>query len=177
VRQSLAEGNQRIAERLRRWIAPRSSVITLSNSSTVRDALLLLPAAAVYVLESHPGGEGAQMADALRAGMASRQSSATVQLIPDAAMGNVVPRVDCALVGIDTYDRTGAILHKVGTLPLALCCRHFGKPFYAAGHSFKFADRVLGGLPEPKAALEAQLFDCTPAELITRLVTERDEPG
>ncbi len=177
VRQSLAEGNQRIAERLRRWIPAGSSVITLSNSSTVRDVLLSLPAGEVYVLQSQPGGEGAQMAEALRAGMAARPSSASVRLIPDAAMGNAVPRVDCALLGIDSYDRDGAILHKVGTLPLALCCRHFGKPFYAAGHSFKFTDRVLGGLPEPRAALEAQSFDCTPAELITRLVTERDEPG
>jgi translation initiation factor 2B subunit (eIF-2B alpha/beta/delta family) len=98
-------------------------------------------------------------------------------LIPDSAIGNIVPQVDCAVIGVDTFDRTGAVVHKVGTLPLALCCRHFGKPFYAAGHSLKFTERRLeGGLPEPDQELESQLFDCTPGELITRLVTER-KPG
>ena len=90
-------------------------------------------------------------------------------MVPDAAMGRIVPSVDCALVGIDAFDRSGAILHKVGTLPLALCCAHFHKPFYAAGHSFKLS-------PTPTAEMLASAgprFDRTPPELITALVTEK----
>jgi translation initiation factor 2B subunit (eIF-2B alpha/beta/delta family) len=176
AKQSLVNGNRLIGENLRPFIPPKSTVITLSNSTTVRDVLLALGVRSVYVMESQPGGEGKQLAEALRDGLqaaapfVSRQD--LVHLVPDSAVGNIVPRVDCALVGVDTILRDGAILHKVGTLPLALCCQRFGKPFYAAGHSFKFTEREAKGLPEPDEALESQLFDCTPADLITKVVTE-----
>ncbi len=178
VKESLVHGNQMIAENLRELVPPTSRVITLSNSTTVRDVLVSLRVRSVYVLESQPGGEGKQLAEALRSGLrpaagtVSRQE--VVHLIPDSAIGNIVPQIDCAVIGVDTFDRTGAVVHKVGTLPLAMCCKHFGKPFYAAGHSLKFTERLLeDGLPEPDQALESQLFDCTPGALITRLVTER----
>lgn len=176
AKQSLVNGNRLIGENLRALIPPKATVITLSNSTTVRDVLLALGVRSVYVLESQPGGEGKQLAEALRDGLkagsrlASRQDQ--VHLVPDSAVGNIVPRVDCALVGVDTILRDGAILHKVGTLPLALCCQRFGKPFYAAGHSFKFTERESKGLPEPDEALESQLFDCTPADLIAKIITE-----
>jgi translation initiation factor 2B subunit (eIF-2B alpha/beta/delta family) len=170
LRASLVEGNGRIARNLRGLIQAGSAVITLSNSSTVRVALVTLEVGRAYVLESQPGGEGREMAAALEAGLAG--VGGTVQLVPDSAMGNVVPEVDCALVGIDAFDPGGAIYHKVGTLPLALCCRHFNKPFYAAGHSLKRVGHELGRLPESDRPLEAQRFDRTPAELITELVSE-----
>ena len=173
VRRSLVEGNRRIAEKLKTLIPVDAAVITLSNSSTVRDALLEIRPRSVWILESLPGGEGAETATSLREGSGKAVGLANVALIPDTAMGNAVPRIDCALVGIDTFDRAGAILHKLGTLPLALCCRHYKKPFYAAGHSFKFTDCEFSGLPEPETDLESQRFDCTPAELITQQVDEK----
>lgn len=182
VRESLVQGNRRIAENLRALISPAATVITLSNSSTVREALIARGVRSVYVLESLPGGEGKQMAEALRTGFqnstslgATAASAGAVRLIPDSAMGNVVPEADCALVGIDTFGRHGAILHKVGTLPLALCCRYFHKPFYAAGHSFKSVDRELTGPPDPGKGPAEQIFDHTPGELLTRLITEKAE--
>ena len=181
LRVSLVEGNRRIAERLRKLIPSSSSVITISNSSTVRESLIEIGAVHIYVLKSHPGGEGAAMAEALRQGFAKlreesgTKTSSVVHLVPDTAMVNIVPVVDCALVGIDTFDAAGAILHKVGTLPLALCCKHFGKPFYAAGHSLKFSNREPGGLPEPEKSLTEQFFDRTPPELITQIITERED--
>ena len=147
LRRSLAEGNRRITEKLQTLVPADAAVITLSNSSTVRDALLAVRPRSVRILESLPGGEGAEMAAALREGAGRVAGLANVAVIPDAAMGNAVPRVDYALVGIDAFDRTGAVLHKLGTLPLALCCRHYKKPFYVAGHSFKFTDREFSGLP------------------------------
>ena len=172
LRRSLVEGNRRIAEKLKTLVPVDAAVITLSNSSTVRDTLLAIRPRSVRVLESLPGGEGAEMAAALREGSGKAAGLRNVAVIPDAAMGNAVPRVNYALVGIDAFDRTGAVLHKLGTLPLALCCRHYQKPFYAAGHSFKFTDREFGGLPEPGTDLESQRFDCMPAELVTRRVDE-----
>lgn len=168
LRRSLVEGNRLLAEELKPLIPSGSTVITLSNSSTARDALIALRTGCVYVLESLPGGEGKSMVEALREGLGG---SAKIELIPDAAMGNVVPSVDCALVGIDTFDDTGAIVHKVGTLPLALCCRHFAKPFYAAGHHLKRTEQVLDDSSDAGKPVESRLFDRTPAELITQLVT------
>ena len=168
ARRSLIEGNALIARNLKRFISPGSTIITLSNSSTVRAAVETLGIKSVYVLESHPGGEGARFAEQLQS---AGSQGLTVRLVPDAAMGNVVPEIDCALVGIDTFDRSGAILHKVGTLPLALCCRHFNKPLFAAGHSLKQVEHKIQAPPELPEG-EPQLFDRTPAELITKLVTE-----
>lgn len=175
LRGSLAAGNQRIAENLRAIVRPGMAVITLSNSSTVRHGLIELGVESVYVLESLPGGEGKQMAAAIEQGLRDRGASPRVRLVPDAAMGNIVPEADCALAGVDTFDSSGAIFHKAGTLPLALCCRYFGNPFYAAGHTFKHSPEPLGRLPDPSKPAAEQLFDRTPAELITRLVTEEGE--
>ena len=96
-----------------------------------------------------------------------------MHLIEATTIGNVVPHVDCAVVGTDSISRSGSILHKVGTLPLALCCRHFQKPFYAVGHSLKQVDHEFSNAPQGNGVLEAQIFDRTPAKLITRVVTER----
>jgi translation initiation factor eIF-2B subunit delta len=175
VEASLRDGNRRIARNLQAVIPVGSTVLTLSNSSTVRGALFVLDPACVFVMRSLPGGEGEAQAEALSTGFADRGGSALVEVVPDMAMANIVPLVDCALVGIDSYDRGGAILHKVGTLPLALCCRHFEKPLYAAGHSLKLVARPLQAAPERDAAAREQLFDCTPGTLITRIVTENDE--
>jgi translation initiation factor 2B subunit (eIF-2B alpha/beta/delta family) len=161
IRASLLEGNRRIAEHLASFLPAGARVITISQSSTVEAALLACSPARVYALESLPGGEGRALA--ARTGAA---------VIPDAAMGRAVPSVDCALVGIDAFDRPGAILHKVGTLPLALCCAYFRKPFYAAGHSFKLAPVDAGELLA-RAGEAGSKFDHTPPDLITAIVTEQ----
>ncbi|MCY4585071.1 MAG: hypothetical protein OXB98_03440 [Bryobacterales bacterium] len=170
LEQSLRGGNQRIAAHLKALIAPAATIITLSNSSTVRHALISLRAANVFVMESLPGMEGRSMAQAVEKQL--KDVGVRIQLIPDAMIGNVVPQVDCALVGIDTFDISGAIYHKVGTLPLALCCRQFDKPLYAAGHSLKCVDGPLGAFPESDKPFAAQIFDLTPPQLITRIITE-----
>lgn len=159
LRRSLLDGNQRIAARLAPLLPPGARIITISRSSTV-EAALAGRGSSVWVLESLPGGEGRLLAESLNA-----------KLIPDALMGQAAPLVDCALVGIDAFDGEGAILHKTGTLPLALCCAHFGKPFYAAGHSFKLSPARTDDLLPARG--EFTLFDRIPPELITRIITER----
>jgi translation initiation factor 2B subunit (eIF-2B alpha/beta/delta family) len=103
------------------------------------------------------------------------EQPAEIHLIEAATIGNIVPRVDCAVVGADAISRTGAVLHKVGTLPLALCCRHFGKPLYALGHSLKQVDHEIDEPPPPHSVPETRVFDITPAQLVTAIVTERTE--
>jgi translation initiation factor 2B subunit (eIF-2B alpha/beta/delta family) len=161
LRRSLAEGNPRIARYVASLLPPGARLVTISHSSTVEAALLAAKPVQVYALESLPGGEGHALAAKLDAAV-----------VPDAAMARIVPLVDCALVGVDAFDHAGAILHKVGTLPLALCCAHFHKPFYAAGHSFKLAPVDTATLLADAGPTGAN-FDRTPAELITALITEQ----
>ena len=160
LRRSLIEGHARIAGHVAEVIPRGVSIITLSHSSTVEASVREVQPGRIYVLESLPGGEGRAMAD--RVGGA---------VIPDAKMARAAEEVDCAVVGIDAYDRSGALLHKVGTFPLALRCAHLRKPFYAAGHSFKLAP---GDTSELLAAAggAASNFDRTPPELISAIITE-----
>lgn len=167
LRRSLIEGNNLIAERLRTIIPAGRRVITLSNSSTVAAALPSLDPREVVVLESRPGGEGAELAEILKRSLGPDR----VTLEPDAAMGKLVERCDAALVGIDSFDSVGSVVHKVGTLPLALCCREAGIPFYAAGHSFKRLPEPIGEQPSDP------WFDRTPGELVTTVVTELADVG
>ena len=160
LRRSLVEGNAAIARELARFVPGGGVVVTLSDSSTVEAALGALQPRRVLVLESRPGGEGAHFA--ARVGG---------QVVPDAAAGLAAEQADLAIVGVDAYDAAGAILHKLGTLPLALACRRFRKPFYAAGHTFKLAPVSVDRLLE--AAGADAPFDVTPADLVTALVTER----
>ena len=172
LRESLRIGNRIIASKVAESIPAKSVVITLSNSSTVRDALVEVCPRGVYVMESHPGGEGAAMAYALRSALGGKAGHEFVELIPDDAAGRYVPLCDCALVGIDTFDGTGAIWHKLGTLRLARLCRETGRPFYAAGHSLKRSRAELARTPPVDSKTGAQLFDRTPGELITEIITE-----
>jgi translation initiation factor 2B subunit (eIF-2B alpha/beta/delta family) len=172
LRDSLRRGNRLIAQKVAGLIPADSVVITLSNSSTVREALTACKPRGVYVMESNPGGEGAAMAMALRSALGGKVGHEIVDLIPDDSIGQYVPRCDCALVGIDTFDDSGSIWHKVGTRPLAELCREIGKPVYAAGHSLKRSDRRLQEIPPADSETDGQLFDWTPGNLITLLVTE-----
>lgn len=172
LRDSLRNGNRMIASKVADFIPAKSVVITLSNSSTVRDALIAIAPRGVYVMESLPGGEGSSMADALRFALKNKPGHKFVEMIPDDAIGRCVPLCDCALVGIDAFDGSGAIWHKIGTLPLAQLCSQFGKPFYSAGHSLKRSATELCEVPPSDSEAGVQYFDRTPAELITALITE-----
>jgi translation initiation factor eIF-2B subunit delta len=173
LRGSLQESNRLIAERLAELVPPHPVAITLSSGPTVRDALAYLGCRAVYVLESRPGGEGTQIVQQLRRLLRRPEQEAEVHLIEATTIGNVVPHVDCAVVEADAISRSGALRHKVGTLPLALCCWHFQKPFYVVGQSLQKLDHEFDDLPRNNGVLEAQIFDYTGAELITHIVTER----
>ena len=54
MERSLRSGNQRIAAALKQFIAPGATIITLSNSSTVTEALSTLNPARVFVMEIAP---------------------------------------------------------------------------------------------------------------------------
>ncbi len=95
--------------------------------------------------------------------------------------------VDLVLVGADRVTRNGDVVNKIGTLNLAVLCRHFQVPFYVACPSPTYdpatpagadvvieqrdAEEVLGSAAA-RVAVRNPAFDVTPAELVTGIVTE-----
>jgi methylthioribose-1-phosphate isomerase len=96
--------------------------------------------------------------------------------------------VDLVLVGTDRVTRNGDVVNKIGTLNLAVLCRHFGIPFYVACPSSTFdaatatgatchrgtrSRRGAGYCTRPGCRSRNPAFDVTPAELVTGIITER----
>jgi translation initiation factor 2B subunit (eIF-2B alpha/beta/delta family) len=112
-----------------------------------------------------------------------------VELGIDAGAGELVRRADLVLIGAEAILSDGSAICKVGTYPTALAARRARVPVYVLVDSQKFHSiSLLGRMPvlDPierqdvfpegrggDASVRGSLFDRTPAELITGLVTER----
>ncbi len=124
-------------------------------------------------------------------------------LVVDGAIAHDLARgkVQMAIVGSDRIARNGDVANKIGTMALALMCRHHGVPFYVAAPTTtidpgcphgrdipieeRHGDEVLwvegvdrdGRVTEVRIApdgTEARnpAFDVTPGELVTGLITQ-----
>lgn len=123
------------------------------------------------------------------------QDGIPVTLIADNAAGLLMRQgeIDAVIVGADRVAANGDVANKIGTYSVAVLARRHGIPFYvAAPLSTIDADTASGdGIPiELRAAGEVTgygetqwapqgvavknpVFDVTPAELVTALITER----
>jgi eIF-2B alpha/beta/delta-like uncharacterized protein len=165
-------------------LLPRDSVIlTLSYSSTVLGVLTGLwrqgKKFEVIVTESRPALEGRRTArEMAKAGIPTT-------LIADAALGELSRKVTLAVVGADAIYSDGSTANKVGTFPLALCCKEFRKPFYVLADSSKLNSdsprsfRIQMANPEellktrpPKLSVRNFYFELTPSKYITAIITE-----
>lgn len=101
--------------------------------------------------------------------------------------------VDMALVGADRVAANGDVANKIGTLGVAILCRHFDIPFYvacpvstidadtASGANINIEQRsmmevthVMGEQVAPDNINAANpAFDVTPANLIAGIITEK----
>eukprot|EP00096_Caligus_rogercresseyi_P012771 TRINITY_DN545_c0_g1_i6.p1 TRINITY_DN545_c0_g1~~TRINITY_DN545_c0_g1_i6.p1 ORF type:complete len:326 (-),score=82.66 TRINITY_DN545_c0_g1_i6:443-1420(-) len=140
-----------------------------------------------YVTEGNDG-EGREMVQKLTA------LGLDTTLIPDAAMGAYMDRVDCVLVGAQGVVESGGIINKLGTYTMSLVARALNKPFYVICESFKFVRsyplsqrdlpnefkfnaRTLDSLRKQKGGkldLEGEIpkVDFTPPAFITLLFTD-----
>jgi translation initiation factor 2B subunit (eIF-2B alpha/beta/delta family) len=166
-----------------------SIVLVMSYSSTLIEILGTAweggKRFSVIGTESRPKGEGRVMAEILV------EKGIPFTLITDPAQAYFVPRGTIALVGVDTLVASGAVVNKVGTMNLALACRYYGKPIYAATSTFKMSVPSLRGeavslkvvqdtgdiaperlLVKPNLKVENIFFEETPAELFDGLITE-----
>lgn len=140
----------------------------------------------VIATESRPYNEGRFLAARLT------DSGIPCTLITEAALADVASQASKAMVGADSLLATGDVVNKMGTHLLALACQACGVPLFAAASTLKFSPASLRGqavglLERPDEATIAgpelvgrsglrvlnRLFEVTPADLFTGIVTER----
>lgn len=161
-------------------------VFMYSMSSTVWRILQLAKSQgksfSVFVTESRPANEGLWTVTEMD------KSDIPISVSIDACVGELIPQCDAVFVGADVISSSGFALCKVGTYPSALVAKAHGVPFFIAADTLKFDTSTLYGLPyrnEPihrhevldesypkRAKVIGHLFDETPPELITAIITE-----
>jgi translation initiation factor eIF-2B subunit delta len=173
----------RVAEGALPLIGEGGQIITLSYSSTVQHALLHAQRAGrrmeVICAETRPGFEGRETALMLAS------CGVPVTLVVDSAAAAAVEEAQLVLVGADMLSEKG-LLNRVGTFALAMAAKQAGVPFYTLCGSEKFmppgfhpfdledgpVDEVWSDAPQ-SVRVKNQVFDFTPLELITGIVTEQ----
>ena len=143
----------------------------------------------VYADETRPFLQGARLT-----AWELMQDNIPVTLIADNATGLLMRQgeIDAVIVGADRVAANGDVANKIGTYSVAVLARRHGIPFYVAAPLSTFdADMASGdAIPiEERDASEVTgyggtqwapqgvavrnpVFDITPAELVTALITE-----
>jgi methylthioribose-1-phosphate isomerase len=144
----------------------------------------------VYVGETRPLLQGARLT-AFELGRAGISRTLITDSMAAQVMANGL--VDLVLVGADRVAANGDIANKIGTLNLAILCRHFDIPFYVAcpastidrltpcGAEITIEERAgdevltLAGqaIAEADTPVFNPAFDITPAALVTGIITDR----
>jgi translation initiation factor 2B subunit (eIF-2B alpha/beta/delta family) len=129
------------------------SILTISFSSTVLDAIRLRRPGLVVCMRSEPGGEGRRTAEAMPAGTRSEviEDEEALHRLPAAAV----------LTGADAVT-PDAVVNKVRTRALVEAAAAREIPRYAVAGETKF---VAASLPV------GELFEPTPLELFTAVAT------
>ena len=178
-------------------IKPGSSVLTHCNAGALAVSELGTATAPmyhqhsagvpfhVYVDETRPLYQGARLTawELDRAGI-------DVTLICDNMAASVMAagKVDLVMVGTDRVTANGDVVNKIGTLNLAILCKHYDIPFYVACPSSTYDGSTASGAhvqieerptEEVRQSHAAKVnafnpaFDVTPADLVTAIITER----
>ena len=169
LQEELETARERIGKTFLKIAPDSATVLTLSYSEGVRASLRAAQGrrriARVLVAESGPLFEGRAMAAALE------REGLQVTVVPDAEGPKHAAEATYVLVGADSILRDGSLVNKRGTLPIAEAAAANGKPVYVACETLKF-DARYDSTSWPGAGTR-QLFDLTPARLVTNVVTER----
>lgn len=140
-------------------------VLTHSASATVREALIHTPPARAICTVSEPVGEGRPFAEELRG------EGLTVDLVEDADAAAALEDATLVLVGADTVFHDGTLNNKIGTTAIAEAAAARNIATLVACEIIKLAPIEAAAAPEPSEA-ERTLFELTPPELLTEIVTE-----
>src|SRR6266852_6928688 len=186
----LLEEYDHAVERIAAYACPLlgGTLMTHSLSGTVLEVLISCSPKIdrIVVLEGRPRYEGRDMARALA------KHAMAVTLITDAQADIFLAQCQAVVVGADSVLANGDVLNKAGTALLAWAARGHKVPFYVLCETLKIAPRRWSGNlaqleeKEPEEVLEQPIkgvtvrnfyFDCTPAKLVTRVITEQGLMG
>lgn len=169
IHAELDTARERIGKTFLKIAPEKATVVTLSYSESVRACLLAARAkrriVQVLVLEAGPAFEGRAMAKILDG------DGVPATVIPDDQGPIRVGEATYVLVGADSVLRDGSVVNKKGTLPLTRAATDAKKPVYVACETLKF-DARFDAASWPRG-LNQDLFDVTPGDLVTTVVTER----
>jgi len=166
--QSILHGRERAGASIAVQLCPQlggATVLTHSASATVREALIHTPPAKAICTVSEPVGEGKAFADELR------EQGLNVDLVRDEDAPAALDDVTIFLVGADTVFRDGTLCNKIGTTALAEAAQKRQVPTIVACEIVKLAPIDVASAPEQSEA-ERELFEMTPPDLLTEIVTE-----
>ena len=131
----------------------------------------------VFVTETRPRNQGLQTAKDLL------ESHIKVVYGIDSDMGFLMKKSTKLLVGCDAILPDGSIVNKIGTLPMAIVAKAFGKPVLVAGltskltHKVEIEERDPEEVTDPKKLKGAKIinpaFDVTPSDYVDFIITER----
>jgi translation initiation factor 2B subunit (eIF-2B alpha/beta/delta family) len=166
--QSILNGRERAGASIAVQLSPRlegATVLTHSASATVREALIHTPPAKAICTVSEPVGEGRAFADELR------EQGLNVDLVRDEDAPAALDGATIFLAGADTVFHDGALCNKIGTTALAEAAQKRQVPTIVACEIVKLAPIDVASAPEQSEA-ERELFEMTPPDLLTEIVTE-----
>ena len=179
-RAGLEQRSRRVAEQAAAVLEGRRTIATISQSSTVRAALLLGDEArsrTVVCFESRPMREGRELATSLAA------EGVQVVFAVDAAAASLVPSCDVVLMGADSIG-DGGVVNKIGSAALAQAAARHGVPVYVLADESKllpqgFPQRVDDDRPgeevwtaQPRVRVWNRYFEIVPLEDVRGVVTE-----
>jgi ribose 1,5-bisphosphate isomerase len=131
----------------------------------------------VYVTETRPRNQGLITAKDLL------ESRIKVVYGVDSDMGFMMKKSSKLLVGCDAILPDGSIVNKIGTLPMAIVAKAFGKPVLVAGltskltHKVEIEEREPEEVVDPKKLKGAKIinpaFDVTPSDYVDFIITEK----
>jgi methylthioribose-1-phosphate isomerase len=156
----------------------------------IRSAVAAGKRVSVIVDETRPFLQGARLT-----AWELQQDGIPVTLVTDGMSGHLMSRgeIDVVIVGADRVAANGDVANKIGTYMIAVLARRHGIPFYVAA-PLSTIDRALdnGGAivieerdpsevrghagiewAPPGVTVRNPVFDVTPAELVTALITEK----
>lgn len=113
------------------------TVTTLSNSATILEILKLWKKDkgrfTIKILESRPKMDGRILAQELL------NYGVKVELYPDALASEAVKNSDAVFLGAEIVLKNKSVINRVGSMNLALLCKHYKKPLYMFADKSKFS--------------------------------------
>ncbi len=169
-----------IAGKFQKAIQRYKNIITISRSGTFLNVITLADTKRkieITVLESRPENEGRLTAKELLI------KGFKVKVITDAMMAFAVKNTDAVIVGADSILKNGNVVNKSGSLPLAILCKKYRKPFYVVATKLKFTSKryfkpvkekpeVIWDYKNRKLTVENFPFEEIDKSLITSIITE-----